>query len=136
MFNNLIESCGLMQIINSPTRVTSNSATLLDLILITENIQATKVGTLPVNNVSDHELVYADILVSHRNDSHNALTYRNIKNIDLELLQDHLKSIPWDNIYDKYDIDDKVRLFNDNITVLMNLHAPLITCIFKKPYKP
>nr|CAI5837296.1 unnamed protein product [Callosobruchus analis] len=133
MFNNLIVSCGITQII--ATRVTSNSATLLDLILLTENIQATRVGTIPVNNVSDHELVYADILISDKNEPHNASTYRDIKKIDLEILDGHLRSIPWYNIYDKYDIDDKVKFFNDNIFVLMNLHAPLETCFFKKPYK-
>ena len=39
------------------------------------------------------------------------------------------------DILDIDNVDDKITLFNGNMTLLMDIHAPLKTCIFKKLYK-
>nr|CAI5828553.1 unnamed protein product [Callosobruchus analis] len=130
-FGNLLDSCGLIQVIKEPTRVTKNSATLLDFVLVSDNISISKVGSVPCYHISDHELVYVDVCVSRKKVVNNMKIYRDLKNMNPTLLYDELQSIPWRNIYD---IDNIVR--NENITILTDSHAPLRTCNFTKPYKP
>nr|CAI5824394.1 unnamed protein product [Callosobruchus analis] len=136
LFSNLLDSSGLIQVIKEPTRVTKNSATLLDFILISDNISISKVGSVPCYHISDHELVYVDVSVSRNKAVNNMKTYRDIKNMNLSVLYDELQSIPWRNVYDIDNIDGKVEFFNENITILMDRHAPLRTCNFTKPHKP
>nr|CAI5827864.1 unnamed protein product [Callosobruchus analis] len=60
-------------VIKEPTRVTKNSATLLDFILISDNISISKIGSVPCYHISDHELVYVDNTKS----KHSCYCYRN-----------------------------------------------------------
>nr|CAI5864412.1 unnamed protein product [Callosobruchus analis] len=136
LFSNLLDSSGLIQVIKEPTRVTKNSATLLDFILTSDNICISKVGSVPYYYISDHELVYVDVRVSRKKVVNNMKTYRDMKNMNLSVLYDELQSIPWRNVYDIDNIDGKVEFFNENITILMDRHAPSRTCNFTKPYKP
>ena len=136
-FYNIIDSMGLKQIITTPTRITSKSLTLIDIILISEDLNYSDCGSTSVSDIADHELVYVHINSGEPTSGGGTpITYRNIKTIDNHQLYAHLQSIPWDNIYDLDNIDSKVNFFNENITVLMDLHAPLKTCVFKKSYKP
>lgn len=111
-FYNIIESLGLKQIITTPTRITSNSLTLIDFILISEDLNYSECGTTSVNNIADHDVIYVNIKGNESLSSGaTPITYRNIKNIDKEQLYAHLQSIPWHNIYDLNNIDDKVNFF-------------------------
>jgi hypothetical protein len=51
------------------------------------------------------------------------------------LIEDAL-IIPWDNIIDLYNINDKVTLFNQYIHQLYDLHAPVHTINVGKPKFP
>ena len=56
--NNILEPLSLTQIVNSPTRVTKDTSTLIDLILTNspQNIKFTDTADFP--GISDHKLVY------------------------------------------------------------------------------
>ena len=135
-FNSLLSSTGLNQVIESPTRVTGNSSTLIDFVITSEFVQLKESGTVSVSDVSDHELVFADILCNLNKTKETAQVYRNFKQVNEVLLYDQLRSIPWNNIFDMPSIEEKVDFFNNNINTLMNIHAPLKSCVFKKPYNP
>lgn len=135
-FNTILESTGLKQIIETATRVTSNSATLLDYIIIPEKCNFSVAGTVPLPQISDHELVYADLTLKLPSNQAVTRTYRDIRNVNKDILYDHLQSIPWRNIYDVDDIDGKVSFFNENINILMDIHAPFKTSTFNKFHKP
>lgn len=112
-FTSILESFGLNQIINSPTRITEISASLIDFIIISEERKFSDSGALSLINISDHELVFGHLLFYLPRNVEILTSYRNIKNIDVELIYDHVRSIPWKNIYDTDNID--IELINIQI---------------------
>lgn len=136
-FLDLLSSVGLKQIVNFPTRVTSHSASLLDLIVVPEDHTVLECGGVHLPNISDHELVYAVFdFDEHIMTMAEPTTYRDIKNINYKQFFSDLKSIPWRNIFDCSTVDDKVEFLNDNLNVLLDIHAPLKIVRLRKLPKP
>lgn len=57
--NCLLNSMGLTQIITFPTRVTSQTETLIDLIILSDNVEVIKCDTIP-SMFSDHEFIFCE----------------------------------------------------------------------------
>ena len=133
---NILESAGLKQIVNVPTRITGNSFTLLDLIIINETRNYSQVGSASVDNISDHELIFAHLNFKILSGRAAPYKWRDYKNIDEDALNGHLRAIPWRNIYDLTTIEDKVSFFNDNLNTLLEIHAPVKVSNRKKMSKP
>ena len=107
-----MESFGLHQIIESPTRGIYHSRTLIDHIYCYTPNNGLCVN-VPNLGLSDHFPIFVtrkiNILSSVKN-SHFKITYRSFKNINEEEFCNDLKSIPWDII----------KLFDDtNIWMLL-----------------
>ena len=85
----LIESLfGLTQLISSPTRVTTTSSSLIDLILTTCPDKHLTSGVY-TTSFSDHFLIYSVVKLSTDSRKHKEIRFRNYKNIDLnECLSD------------------------------------------------
>lgn len=62
-FVKTLETYDLRQIINSPTRVTNTSATLLDLVIVSNSVVVESSGVYDLH-ISDHSLVYCNISLS------------------------------------------------------------------------
>ena len=94
-------------------------------------------GTASVN-ISDHELVYACVCYNKKSTVAVPITYRDIKNINLELLYTHVRSIPWKNIYPLKTFTFKKQnklWFTDNIKLLMTLKGKALVK-FKRTKNP
>lgn len=57
-FNLLLENLSLIQTISTPTRITNTSSTLIDLLLLTNDVNVIHSDTLPGPQLSDHEFIY------------------------------------------------------------------------------
>lgn len=134
--NNILESAGLKQIINTPTRVTYNSSTLIDYIICSEECNYSDYGTCSLSHISDHEMLFIYLKLDAGNDQARPDEFRDFKNIDVKQLYADVQSIPWRNIYDIDNINGKVEFFNTNIITLLELHAPIRILHFKKRPKP
>lgn len=130
------EGLGLKQIINEPTRTTMLSATLLDYILTSNSDLINDSGVLAVPQVSDHDLVYCSINLKHKKPGPIFKTSRDFKNFNYDSFKSNLLSIPWNNVYDIDNIEDKVKFLSDNIIVLLDIHAPFKTYKISKKYAP
>lgn len=135
-FNNILDSFGLRQVVNFPTRITSHSLTLLDLVLVSENRGVCKCGSISLENISDHELVYVHLNFKTEGAQAMSREYRDYKNIDPNILNGHLQAIPWRNLYDLNSADEKVSFLNENLNILLNIHAPLKQSQNNKKPKP
>nr|CAI5821677.1 unnamed protein product [Callosobruchus analis] len=64
----LIEGFGMKQLVKQPTRITENSATLIDYIVFSNEEIVSDVGTIHAAEVSGHELVYCivDVIVKQK----------------------------------------------------------------------
>ena len=95
-----MESFGLHQIVNMPTRVTDQSATLIDHIY--SNTYANVLtSVVPKLGLSDHFPVFVSRKTNGASDvknTHYTISYRSFKNFDENKFIDELKSTPWDII--------------------------------------
>nr|CAH7738442.1 unnamed protein product [Callosobruchus chinensis] len=98
LFTSLLETVGLNQIVTEPTRITVNSQTLIDVICTFD----LKKDITPMTH-----------------------TFRNYRNLDIGALKSELKSIPWQNLCDARDIDNKIDFFNSAMLQLQNRHIPI-----------
>jgi len=90
---NIISLCSMKQIIDTPTRITSNCASLLYLIFLFLDLRVLESGVYDEIDVSDHRIIYAylNIEKSHR-PSHKRLC-RNLNSISAEALENMIIQI-------------------------------------------
>lgn len=135
-FASLIENLGLVQVISSPTRISDKTASLIDLLLLSNNLLLLNSDTLPAPHLSDHEFIFCEFKVLFENKKIKYTEIRDIKNINLQQFSYDLQSIPWRNIFDIHNINDKIKFINENLSALLNLHAPLKKVRMTKVYQP
>lgn len=117
-----VESLGMIQLINEPTRIARDSATLLDLIIVTENLSILNSGVISVD-IADHELIFCEFNAPSLLPV-KTYTARNYKLFDGELFRLHLESSPFPYILRIQNVNDKVCFLNAIITNLFDVHAP------------
>ena len=121
----LMDTFNLTQIVDEPTRITDKSITLIDLVFL--NMQnVTNKGVIDCN-FSDHMLTFFEIKTQVNKQMSNKITFRSLKNIDLDKFNQDLQQIPFFLIYDMDNIDDKCSFFTNSILTLFDLHAPIQT---------
>lgn len=128
-----IDILGLKQIVDSPTRITARSSTLIDYILISDNLTVVGVEVTPLQ-ISDHELVQCRLNINVPVDSPRTKVVRYFSYIDHIEFSRHLNLLPWHNIFYEYNIDNKVSLLSSYILHLFDTHAPkkVIVARYKK----
>lgn len=122
---NLVQSYSFRPLHSLPTRVTSNSATLLDVIFTNCPTICTLSGIIP-DDISDHFSVFTLFEVStiKRINSSTTSTYRrNINQVTLDNFSTAIQNESWFDVYNSHDVD---AAFNNFISVFSN---HLNTCI-------
>ena len=134
-FNELLYEVSSTQLIDCPTRITPESNTLIDFIITNNSDTSGDSGTIPAD-IADHEVIYCEILCPKPSTQPVIKTFRNFKNINkLDLLRD-LDSLPLHFMFRISLVDEKVQFLTDQIRLLMDIHAPVKTARFSKPYTP
>nr|CAI5863097.1 unnamed protein product [Callosobruchus analis] len=137
---NIILDCfnsySFSQLITEPTRVTDQSATLIDPIFVSEPVSVISSGLINADMISDHHLVFCKLRVPKHTFKQKYITYRDFKNFDEEKFYADLLLMPWYNIIYLQSIDEKVAVFAEYIHLLFNKHAPTRTVRVSKPHCP
>ena len=114
----------LTQMITSPTRVTKDSSTTIDVILTSSPNIHSKSGIIPVT-LSDHYLVMTEIKATKLAQKHKTIKYRDFKEFNNEhFINDlawKLDKICWANIQD---VNDTWNRFKEIFLSVSNSHAP------------
>ena len=126
----IVEPLNLSQIIDSPTRITDSSLSLIDLIF-TNSQNITNKGVLDCP-FSDHMLVFCQIRCPFFVNKANKISFRALKNINFEMFQRDLESIPFYTIYETHDIDEKIKFLNSRLLEIFNYHAPIKNITIRK----
>nr|CAI5836360.1 unnamed protein product [Callosobruchus analis] len=129
------KSVGLNQIVTEATRITVNTQTLIDVICTSNLDRVVSCNVKSVDAMSNHELISCSLDLK-KDTTPMTHTFRNYRNLDIDALTSELKSIPWQNLYDATDIDNKIDFFNSAISRLQDRHIPIVERTFKKPYSP
>lgn len=121
----LLESFSLTQIIKKPTRVTQESSTLIDYILVNKPNIILRSNVVNMAQFSDHHLIYCLVdMPVVRNNNPKSIIVRDMKNINLEIFEMDARNIDWYRVEEFESIDDKVSFLNAKILQLFNFHAP------------
>lgn len=121
-----MSSFGLIQIIEHPTRITSSSSTLIDLIFISDRELVADCGVIGVH-LADHELIFCALKLKEKKSKPRFRTYRSLKFFNYNDFESDLFSIPFYLMYDMDNVDIMASFLNDHLVNLLNHHMPLIT---------
>ena len=90
---NIFQSFGMQNIINTPTRITLKSCTLIDLIVTTKPRLIKRKGVLPLG-ISDHCLIYATLSLSQKRPPPKVMNIRSFKKFQVDQFQADISSCP------------------------------------------
>ena len=94
---NFVLFFSLHQLIKAPTRITCNSATIIDHILTSYSKRVTQQGILDVE-LSDHQLIFCTRKNSRiKRGTHKHIKFRSLKHYLADLLKETLTSINFPN---------------------------------------
>ncbi|CAB4033454.1 RNA-directed DNA polymerase from transposon BS, partial [Paramuricea clavata] len=124
--NTFCHSYNLTQLINSPTRVTEGSKSLLDVIIVSETKQVQKAGVME-SSISDHDLVYVALRLKKARTKPVFITTRSFKHFNSQAFNNDVALAPW-SIVDAFDdVEDKLQAFNSLFIDILDKHAPIKT---------
>ena len=120
-----MQSFSMFPVVNKPTRVYSNSATLIDNIFI-NNPQNNIVSGNIVSDTTDH-FSQMCILTSHRKlfFPNNKTKVRDYSTFNAKSFIDDLQNISWNNICKHTDANQSFSRFYKCVNKTINEHAPL-----------
>jgi len=125
-FQQSMRSHGLKQIIDSPTRVTEKSRTLIDHIYVNFPGKIVSSGVVSTG-MSDHRLVYFVRKALKPRLPPRTITARCYRGFDNEQYEHDIRNIPWSSV-EAYDSpDDAWEHFKSLLIDLENTHAPFKT---------
>lgn len=110
--------------IDSPTRSTRLTASLIDLIFVKNKDFLSKAGVLDYN-VSDHDLIYAVLKKPCVPRPKVSFTVRTLKNYSIAILYHKLSSVDWSTYYENRDPTCWQQLLETYIKILDEI-APFI----------
>ena len=109
---NNIEFCsilGLKQLIKVPTRIKSNTSTLIDHILTSSSEKAVQPGIIETS-LSDHQLIFCTRKIKRaKPNKHNYLTFPSMKNFSTEIYEELLGQLTFPD-YEKFSCINELTL--------------------------
>ena len=147
--NSKVSKCGLgislqewcnmfdiSQIINSPTRITSDSESLIDHIYVSNTEKVAQSGVIDLG-FSDHSMIFCTRkTVRSLYNSHNSVKIRSMKNYSVETLNAKLNSVDWLEFYSSTCVDTALTIFCNTFTDILDSIAPIKTIRIKQRTEP
>lgn len=118
-----------------PTHFTTTSSSLLDVFFVSRKSKIQLYDQLSAPGFSKHDLIFLTYDLDVNQQSSN-ITYRDFKNINWNLLHQHVEEISWDTIYRLDSVDDQLEFFQNNITAIYNNCVPVKTKVIRNKQQP
>ena len=134
-FNDILDTFSLHQSVNVPTHKLGNT---LDLIIHDPNVLTITDIDVEKPDRSDHYLIFFQILCNIESDVKREITFRNIKNVDLNNFRNDIRQAS-DLFLQTYDVNNfshSLSLFSNVFGEVVDSHAPLITKKVDINHKP
>ena len=114
----------LKQLIDSSTRITEKTSTLIDHILINSFAKISQFGILEIS-LSDHQAIFCTRkMVKEKFHKHKFIKIRSLKRYSKELLLEKLESIQFPDYSSYNNVDRTYSDFIDKTTIVINEVAP------------
>ena len=131
----ILELFQMKQVIADPTRITSNTASLLD-IIATNRSDKVKESSVIHLGISDHSVVYVSLKVSVPRDKPKIFESRNLKNYNINHFNSHISHLLRNSSWDHKDPTHLWVQFKNIFNYVSDLHAPLKTRKVRSTYAP
>ena len=120
----IIQVFSLKQMISSPTRITKNTQTLIDIIACSHSNNIAKAGVY-LASISDHDLTGLCRKINCKRFAPRRIITRNYKNYDPENFKSDVRTIPWGNMVNHAlnSVWDNFKYF---LMQCINKHAPIM----------
>ncbi|KAK9739356.1 hypothetical protein QE152_g9080 [Popillia japonica] len=115
--DDFFKSLDVTMLIDQPTRVTFESATLIDQIFTSDLGLIGRSGIIACD-LSDHDIIFSELHVTSAALKPKFISYRNYANIDVDQFNRDLSSIPLQLIYRLENVNDKVALLESSLMSL------------------
>ena len=114
----------LDQLVECPTRVSVNNASLIDLIFVNNSHRVVNKGVIHLP-LSDHSLVYCTIKAGVAKVAPRIIEYRSYKHYDKELFLHDLRTTDWSPSYRADDVNEAVNTWCTIYSSIADQHAPI-----------
>ena len=123
---NLCSSLNLTQLISTPTRVTPQSSTLIDVIMTTNTAFVAESGVMD-NHINDHYLIFTELKLKLPKTQPTLINARSYKHNDQILFLEDIAQGQWENFSLINDVDGQLNYFNNSSLRVLDRHAPVKT---------
>ena len=120
----IFEMFNMENVIQTATRITLTSRTLIDLIVTTRKDSVGITGVFPLG-ISDHNLIYATLCLKNKRPSPKFITTRNYKRLDEERFRNDIETAPFHVASVFEDEDDVLWAWQHLFNSICDEHAPL-----------
>ena len=123
---NIIEPLSLTQTVNSPTRITNETCTLIDLILVNSPHNVKFTGTADISGISDHKLVYCSYALKKVKIKPRIVKRRDLRNFANTKFIDDMSNANWSSIEGlaEQDLEEATLKFGNIFSKILNNNAP------------
>ena len=109
---------------HSPTRITSNSCSMIDLIFCSEPLMISNSAAIPCS-LSDYHLVYCELYVRMANPPAKIVTVRSFHKCDRDELLRDLHETPWWMVEAFDNPDEALQCWEGLFAEMLSRHAPI-----------
>ena len=131
----ILELFQMKQVIADPTRITSNTTSLLD-IIATNRLDKVKESGVIHLGISDHSLVYVSLKVSVPRDKPKIVESRNLKNYNINHFNSHISHLLRNSSWNHKDPTHLWIQFKNIFNYVSDLHASVKTRKVRSTYAP
>jgi Endonuclease-reverse transcriptase len=97
-FESMFSAYGLCIVDSPPTRITENTATILDRFIIKDPGKVTSLGVHPVSSIADHELVVIDLAYSRPVEEPVVKYFRDFNRLNVTALEQEFRAQDWSSV--------------------------------------
>ena len=118
---------GFKLILNTPTCVTDQTSSLIDLIFVNNN-QNISYKTVTPTGLSDHHLIACVRKVNNIKYESETIRYRDYKNYDVNVINNELLNINWDGVYNSNSPNQGLNIMKSILKDAIYRHVPFDFC--------
>jgi len=130
----LLTELNATQIVNDATRVTSDSATLLDHIIVDRSTEVKRIGVIDASDITDHrgikitdhKLIYCLLHMKKERLGQKLISYRDFSNFNIDRVVAQVAEIQWSSVRQMQDVNDIEEFVTSNIKLVFDEHAPVV----------
>ena len=115
ILRNFLRSLDLSLIITEPTRITEQSKSLIDVILVNNQHRIVDSGIVSPS-ISNHSLIYCVLKAGVPKATPRTIEYRSFKGFDENAFIQDLKNVPWHIVDNESNVNDAVLTWNKLFT--------------------